>query len=120
MKVEFGNHAAAPTQRQVSQEIVALHCNDYLFQQGAQQFLFVAIRGRRRRPHALEIRAESANALVVFGTQCSWTRLAFAFARDSGLLEFAPALFPKRSYTVCLPAVSTILWTVAPLSTLRL
>src|SRR3989442_11803336 len=92
--------------------------NDDFFEQCAQQFLLVAIRGGRRGPPSLEIGAESSNAPIVFGTQCRWTQLGFAFERGSGLLEITQALFPLRFQSASHKSVLRIHGTIATLGAL--
>ena len=71
-----------------------LQVQDYFFQQGAQQFLAIAVRGSRCRPHLTNIGAESLNCLQLFGTDRAGTLLLATAEFHLGGSQIAQTILP--------------------------
>ena len=66
---------APPRQRQVRAAFGAFEIQDHLFEQRAQEFLAVAVGGRRDTPDPTNIGAESLNRLELRGADGAGTLL---------------------------------------------
>ena len=107
--IQFGNHAAPPTQRQIGTGFLALHVEDHFFQQRAQKFLAIPVGRGRRRPDETQIGTEKLNSLTFF---CGERARSLLFSAEvirlplpPGSAAVIPILFPDHELPVYFPAL---------------
>ena len=101
--------AASPAQRQMRPAFGAINSHDHFFQQGAQEFLAIAIRGGGRGPDFAQIGAESTR-ICFFSSWTERARALLLLAARAPLQQLpdraavSPTLFPARVPPACFPA----------------
>ena len=118
--IDFSEHAATPTQRQVGLGLGAGHSDVDFLKQGSQQFLAIAVRGGGCFPCAIQIRAQAMNVLTLLVSQLLWPSMLAS--RQFGLSggQFVQALFPLGFQCTSHEAILRLYGSVATLGPLGL
>ena len=94
--IQCRDGAAAPAQGQMRVTFGALEIQDHFFQQGAQEFLAIAVGGGGRVPNLTKIAAERLKVLELFESECARALLFAAAQFRFGGRQIAQTIFPFR------------------------